>query len=261
MTLSAQAKLGIDCSADFHVHVGQFYQKYYSPQNVIEAVLLAGIKSIVFSSTSAGVSSDNKAEMIELHDFVQNEVSDTLELASKAGIEAKAFLWVSPEFWKAGFSLEKDLESGLYAGIKLNPRTFFERYSPDEQDEIVEKTFCVARDFNLPILLHTGIDEGLDCPKRFERFFKDFSTVSVTLAHIRDYETCIDYFARYNNLLGDTAFASDEAINAVCNAGFVDRLRFGTDFPVTHYFVHRDDGKSEDVGKEELILQYKADIG
>lgn len=251
-----QKNLGINCSSDFHVHVGQFYQHYYSPKNVVAALFECGVKKIIFSCASAGFTTNTKKDSSELHEFVQNEVLETLELCKNAKIESKAYLWVVPEFFQNGFTLESDFKTGLYSGIKLHPRTFFNRYDVKNQNIYIEESFNFAKKFNLPILLHTGIDENIDEPERFEDFFKRFPEVKVTLAHCRKYETFIKYFSKFPQLSGDTAFASEESIKAICNAGFTNRLFFGTDFPVTHYFNHREESAIENVSVEDLIADY-----
>lgn len=260
MTKQDKQTLGIDCSADFHIHIGQFYQHYYSPKNVIQAVAECGIKRINFSDTSAGAGVQTREDALVLHSFMQNEVTEALRLCKQYNIEAKAYLWVVPEFWAHGYTLQKDLQTGLYSGLKLHPRFFFDRYSVKEQNAISEETFKTAREQNLPILIHTGVDENLDEPKRFEDFFERYQDVKVTLAHCKDYESCITYFAKYKNVFGDTAFCPEDAMRAIADAGFIERMYFGTDFPVTHYFNHRKESAMDDVPLKDLIAQYKADI-
>lgn len=49
--------------------------------------------------------------------------------------------------------------------------------------------------------------------------------------------------------IGRSAFASEETLLAIREAGFADRIRYGTDFPITHYrAIH----PKEDPTKEEL---------
>ena len=55
---------------------------------------------------------------------------------------------------------------------------------------------------------------------------------------------------RHPHVVCDTAFAPEGAVREIRAAGFGERIRFGSDFPITHYLAcHPDHGPSE----EELV--------
>ena len=58
------------------------------------------------------------------------------------------------------------------------------------------------------------------------------------VAHCKDSAPIIELFSKYKNLYGDTAFCPKDSFDAICKAGFEDRMFYGTDFPVTHWYEH-----------------------
>ena len=90
---------------------------------------------------------------------------------------------------------------------------------------------------NYEIYFHTGCSER-DNPLLFENWFSDFPKVKVHLAHCKDPEPIIHLFSKYKNLVGDTAFCPEDSYKKIYEAGFKDRMFFGTDFPISHWYEH-----------------------
>ncbi len=104
-------------------------------------------------------------------------------------------------------------------------------------------------------MIHTGVDE-VDSPARFETYFAHHPSATFVLAHCRDADEIIRLFGAYDNLLGDVAFCPAENYNAICRAGFSERMLWGTDFPVTHWTERKNDEISADI----LAENYKATL-
>lgn len=102
---------------------------------------------------------------------------------------------------------------------------------------MLAEIFSFAEKQNLPIYIHTGVSEH-DEPMQFEKWIRDFQKVKVDLAHCKDPKPIIELFSKYKNLVGDTAFCPLDSYKAICDAGFKDRMFFGTDFPITHWYEH-----------------------
>jgi len=140
-----------------------------------------------------------------------------------------------------------------YGGFKLHPLGNDWNFENDTtQCEILHEVFDYADKRQMRILIHTG-ESGADSPGRFERFFSEYKNAKIILAHCRPADETIKLMQKYPNVLGDTAFAPQERIDEIKKAGFAERLIFGTDFPITHYFYGRNCGIS-------LKEQYKRDL-
>ena len=92
-----------------------------------------------------------------------------------------------------------------------------------------------------------------DRPYLFESWFKQFPDVEVHLAHCKDSAPIIDLFTKYKNLFGDTAFCPTDSYGEICDAGFKNRMFFGSDFPITH-FLNLNESERE---KKELQPSFK----
>ena len=111
---------------------------------------------------------------------------------------------------------------------------------------------------NYEIYFHTGCSEK-DNPLLFEKWFHDFPKVKVHLAHCKDPEPIIKLFSKYKNLVGDTAFCPQDSYEAICKAGFKDRMFFGTDFPISHWYEHYGE-KDFPTDEKSLTESYKNTI-
>jgi predicted TIM-barrel fold metal-dependent hydrolase len=229
---------------DSHVHIGQFREIYFEFDTVFDVIFNCGkIDKIVYSSTS---SCKPKVQ----YDFVRNEIEKALQ---KYPAEvASPLFWVVPDYVNQRISVGKTMTDLPYTGFKLHP------YGNDwdfennmEQTDIIHAVFDYADRRDMTVLIHTG-ESGVDRPGRFERFFGEYENAKVILAHCRPAGETIEIMQKYKNVYGDTAFVPKSTINAVKAAGLENRLIFGTDFPITHYYC----GEGKSLGE-----QYKQDIG
>ena len=96
--------------------------------------------------------------------------------------------------------------------------------------DLLTKVFEFAKENNYELYFHTGCSPT-DNPLNFEKWFVEYPQVKVHLAHCKDPEPIIELFSKCENLVGDTAFCPQDSYEAICKAGFKDRMFFGTDFP------------------------------
>ena len=82
------------------------------------------------------------------------------------------------------------------------------------------------------ILIHCDEDYP---PTLFEPFIKAHPTSLVQMAHCRPICETFYMLQNYPNTVCDSAMGSKESIARIQNEGFADRIRYGTDFPITHY--------------------------
>ena len=220
---------------DNHVHIGQFKDVYYDPLEIMDIVLSCSMEGMSFSSTStckAGI----------LYQEIEKEISGFLSQISYNAETVRPFFWYIPEYINKGITMENAITSIPYKGIKLHPFAHHWNFDDKQHVETLHSLFDYAAMNNLPILIHTG-HSGVDHADRFERFFAEYPNAKCILAHCRPLDTTIKMLKKYTNAFCDTAFTTDTEIKKIIAAGFKDKIIFGTDFPITHYFITRFPGQ------------------
>ena len=239
---------------DYHVHFGQWFDTYYSSKAVFSALKSAGIEEVWFSSTSSGryckesiAVQKGKSLQVglpsasELYEAIKEEVKAALEDAKIIGLKAYPLYWVVPEIHKSEstkISVKKAMSEVPYKGFKLHPGGSVWDLTDDRTYFLAEEVFCYAEKHGLLILIHCGPDD-FELPTKFEPFIARHPNATVQLAHIRPLEETLYMLRKYPNTLCDTAFASAEVQGAVKKAGFGDRMRYGSDFPINYWFEKR----------------------
>jgi predicted TIM-barrel fold metal-dependent hydrolase len=221
---------------DSHVHIGQFEEEYYDYGRVFDVVFNSGaIDKIVYSSTSSCIAG------VE-YGYVRNEIEEALK-KYPANVATPLF-WYVPDYINQEISVEAAMGELGYGGFKLHPHGNEWDFENDaRQCAILHEIFDYADRREMPVLIHTG-ENGVDRPNRFERFFGEYKNANVILAHCRPACEAAGMMRKYPNVSGDTAFAPKARIDEIKKAGFGDRLLFGSDFPITHYYYDRGGGLS-----------------
>jgi predicted TIM-barrel fold metal-dependent hydrolase len=124
--------------------------------------------------------------------------------------------------------------------------------------ETLNCLFDYAEKYGLPVLIHTG-HNGVDSADRFEQFFGEYPKVQYILAHCRPLEKTIAMLKKHANVLCDTAFVPEADIQHIITSGFKDKIVFGTDFPITHFFSTKYPKKGENP-MITVAEQYAKDI-
>ncbi len=96
---------------------------------------------------------------------------------------------------------------------------------------LTDYIFSYAENHELKILIHTGHSEN-DLPNLFEDFFVRYPKAKVQLAHAKHLELTLEMLKKYLAIICDSAFAPKENLEEIRQAGFADRIVFGSDFPV-----------------------------
>lgn len=229
---------------DSHIHIGQYKEEYYAYDKLFDIVFSNGkVDKIVYCSTSSCITNVD-------YKFVYKEI----EAVSKhypANI-ATPLLWFIPDYINQGIKIEKAINELNYGGFKLHPWGNTWNFENDiKQMKVLHEIFDYADKRKMSILIHTG-ESGTDSPNRFECFFGEYKNAKIILAHCRPASETIKIMEKYPNVFGDSSFAPSERIIEVKNAGFGERLIFGSDFPITYYF-----NKKSGIGMRE---QYDKDI-
>ena len=172
---------------------------------------------------------------MELYNFIKNEVLDAMEYGKKIGLRVVPLYWVIPEVHFstiANITIEKAMKEVPYKGFKIHPRGNHWDLSDKKTFELAESVFSYANEYNLTILIHCGYDD-FENPKLFEKFIAKSPNAKVQLAHCKPLEDTLYMLKKYPNTLCDTAFVPEDVQNQIIAAGFGNRIRYGSDFPIT----------------------------
>lgn len=232
---------------DIHTHIGQFNQTYYDFHDVFKALKNNGIDETTFAYLTPLFTESSSA--IEFYKVMTEEIKEALKFAKEIGFKANPLYWIDPMVLFGGMPLDSIMKDLDYKGLVVHP--FLNDWNPKnaKRAELLTEVFEFAKKNNYEFYFHTGCSES-DNPLQFEKWFAEFPEVKVHLAHCKDPEPIIQLFSKYTNLVGDTAFCPDDSYKEICNAGFKDRMFFGTDFPITHWYEH--------CGEEKFSLDEKA---
>ena len=209
----------LNTKVDYHVHIGQWYDVYYSYNTVLDTLKARGVEEAWFSSTSSELyckesfdvknnnsDSSQLPTALELYDFIKNEVLEAIEYGKKINLRAVPLYWVIPE-----------VHFSTIANISI--------------EKAMKEVFRYADKYELPILVHCGCDD-FEKPKLFEKFIAKYPNVKVQLAHCKPLEDTLYMLKKYPNTSCDTAFVSEDVQNQIIAAGFGNRIRYGSDFPI-----------------------------
>ena len=207
---------------DFHVHIGQYFDDYYTPPRILRTLRLAGITHFAYSSTSTVVTDDP--------DFLLEERIAMHELSEG---RAKPILWVTHDMLKRSpnLSLYMNDAGGKICGLKIHGVS--ERWLPKGRE--LQRVFNIAQERGLFVKLHTGEFENCETGM-YRGICMKFPNVRAVLAHGRPILQAIDMLRYCPNTFVDTSFMPhshfQQLIIAARQNGFTDRILFGTDTPI-----------------------------
>ena len=241
---------------DIHTHIGQFYQTKYDFHNIFMALKNNGITETTFAYLTPLFTESNPA--IDFYNAMTEETKEALDFADHIDLKVNPLYWIDPMVLFGGITLDSIMKDLDYKGLVVHP--FLNDWNPadEKRSNLLTQIFEFAEKKNYEIYFHTGYSER-DNPLLFEKWFRDFPKVKVHLAHCKDPEPIIQLFSKYKNLVGDTAFCPQDSYEAICKAGFKDRMFFGTDFPISHWYEHYGE-KDFPTDEKSLTESYKNTI-
>ena len=224
---------------DIHVHTGHFNDGlYFSPDAVAEDMKSLNVERYYFSSTSTGNIPFRQ---------VMREIDDLVSLSEG---RAFPFLWISPGMLRHSPTL-KTYFYREFSGIKIHG---LQGWRPDGKE--LHRVVNIARDKNLPVLLHTG-EHDICRAGVYKNICCEFPDVKIILAHGRPIDECIDVMKECPNAYTDTAFMPVEDIVKLNDSGLIERVLWGSDFPVMTYFY---DMPAKDYYKQK-VQEVRAALG
>lgn len=205
---------------DVHIHFGEYRGCFFPPENINEVLSRCDVLQY--------------AAMLFPNTLPANKDRDTwlnqkmIEQNSKVDL----VLVVTPEMLK----IDKNLSilDGLpYKMIKLHG--CLHNWHPN--GTAIRQVFSLAQTKNIPIMLHTGGRAKSDAGSYFH-ICSDFPNVKVILAHSRPIDETIGIMRQCSNVYVDTSFVAMEKIKMFDSEGLINRVLFGTDFPIPIFFTN-----------------------
>ena len=204
---------------DVHVHIGFFKNKnttfYFNPGDVLKELKSTGITHAVVMSTTQNAGLN-----------VFDKVIQEFKLIENIGVKIYPSLWCLPKMLD-NFSLY--LSKYNWKALKIHP------LSQAWNDYSVEQVFSYAKQYHLPIIIHTGFSKRTKC-QRFEKIIKKYNDVSVILAHGQPNEYALEMLKKYSNCYIDTAFISSAQLISILKCGYHNKVLYGSDFPVQYTY-------------------------
>lgn len=201
---------------DNHVHIGWYTNGYHTPLEVWQAEKDAGIDDVVVSSTST---------CAELYKLAVHEIK---ELIKFGGQHVHPILWITPRMmktWGISYMIHSRIK---WEGVKMHWQAHREWYY---NRKLLHNALEVARRMNVPVLFHTG--EFKECRAGiFTDVCKQYSDLTFVLAHGRPLDETENVLIECPNVYVDTAFMPATHVKYLADAGFCNRILFGTDVPI-----------------------------
>jgi predicted TIM-barrel fold metal-dependent hydrolase len=198
---------------DVHTHMGQFFKLYISPARLSSFMKQIGAEKYAVSSTSMCEENDQKVldEFHQLEEIDGNNILPTLWITPRLLIEDKEHLY---------------LDSGIpWKYVKIHPELHPNVWDKDE--ELFGGLMDVVNELKVPLLIHTGETEGCN-PLLFTKFAEKYPQNIFVFAHGRPRQETLEALKR-PNILSDTALTPIENIKAFVEAGYEDKIMWGTD--------------------------------
>ena len=213
---------------DNHIHIGQFQDVYYDPFEITDVVMSAGMEGMSFSSICS-------CEDNILYSKIEKEIISFLSLIPYSDEIIRPYFWYIPDYINQNITTENAFAGIPYKGIKIHPFAQNWDFNNTQHMEVLHSLFDYAARNNLPVLIHTG-HSGVDAANRFERFMDEYRNTKCILAHCRPLDVTIEMLQKYNNVYCDTAFTPKTDVWQIVSLGLKDKIIFGSDFPITHFF-------------------------
>lgn len=198
---------------DSHIHVGQFYESYYSPMSVIKLMADVGVDYYAVSSTTT--CEDNYEKVLqEIQELVWNDEEHVLPV-----------MWITPDGLNGNIAWL--LESSIkWRCVKIHPFLHPNDWNPKGTQ--FEEVIDIAMELSIPLLIHTGDDVSCNAGK-FERLISNHKEMDFILAHGRPLQETVSLLEEYNNVYADSAFMLVKDMAEIVNHGLSEKLLWGTD--------------------------------
>ena len=215
---------------DNHVHIGWYTDGYHYPSEVWKVEQDAGIDEIAVSSTST---------CAELYKLVVREMRELIHLG---GSRIHPILWVTPRMmktWGLSYMIHSKIE---WQGLKMHWEAHREWYY---NKKLLHNALEIARWIEVPVLFHTG--DFKECKASvFMDICKQYNDLTYVLAHGRPLDEAKNVLEECPNVYVDSAFMPADQVKELADAGYSNRILFGTDVPI-NLLYNKEMSAAEDI--------------
>lgn len=224
---------------DSHIHVGQFYDIYTSPEELAEFLQSVGVDVVAVSSTTTCESNYIKAYN-EIKTFKEKFPGITIPL-----------LWVTPDLLNNDSLLDGIISSNFsWKGIKIHPQLAPSEWNADSPN--YQKSIILANKIKVPILIHTGVVNNCH-PLQMLPVFQEYPSQTFIMAHGRPIDETIFVLEQCANTYVDTAFMPIDHILKLVQKGYAKRILWGTDYPIIKFHDRNLDYKKDYYKQIEVL--------
>ena len=195
-----------------------------SSQKLIESGSRINVKKYLVCSAATSAN-----QVVGINNFIKSQCDEHSEFFG--------FGTLHPDFEDVQSEIDRMIEMGL-CGIKLHPD--FQKFDIDSKDAY---GIYEAAQGRLPILFHTGdIRYDYSLPSKLSRVSKDFPQLQSIAAHLGGYqrwEEALETLSGLSNVMYDCSSSMSMldpcyAVSVMRRLG-IDRIMFGTDFPMWNH--------------------------
>lgn len=210
---------------DSHIHVGRFYDCYFSPSEVHNLMEQTCVRHYAVSSTS--VCEEDYTKVLD----------ELRELIDVDGDRVLPVMWITPLGLQGNIAwfLESEIE---WRVLKIHP--LIDREEWQTKPELFKEVCDIAREMRLPVLIHTGDYKCCHC-FAFKDIIADNPNLNFILAHGRPLNQAITLSNNYNNVYVDSAFMPVEQMDVFLKKASHTKLLWGTDMCIPKYFFPEQD--------------------
>lgn len=205
---------------DSHIHVGQFNDLYFGPAMIHDLMARLNIDYYAVSSTT--ICEENYPKVLE-------ELQELITLDKDKVIP---IMWVTPDSLNGNIAWYLD-SSIKWKCIKIHPFLHPDKWT--KPDGIMTEVVDIAKELNIPILIHTG-NEASCQSNLFEEIIAYNPDSTFILAHGRPLNQSLRMVKRYDNAFADTAFMPSSHIKDFIDFGLAHKVLWGTDMCIPQYF-------------------------
>lgn len=242
---------------DMHVHIGTILTFDMSEKTVIDTMNQHGIEFALVSNVEGSEVDFEQKPIPYKQQKNQIEINErVIQFAYDYPDRIGALIWIRPREEKCDEAFEEMIRmhrKTIY-GLKLHP--FHSAITVD--DERVKPYIELARNYHLPILVHTANDE---CSKAIHVYnaAKLYPDVVFIMAHMElgsNHEEAIQILKECDNVYGDSAWVTPEDSYDIIETCGAHKYMFGTDNPVNGLMTYEDP-----INQEYLIGDFQEAVG
>lgn len=205
---------------DTHVHVGTFKKYHFSPTDV--SSLMSDLGCDCYAASSTSMCEENYPKVLD-------EIN---ELINIDGNKVLPVMWITAEGLKGNIAwlLESNIK---WKCLKIH--LFLDQYEWVPGSQNLLEVLDIARELNIPLLIHTGNEEYCHAGK-YEITIQENPGITFIFAHGRPHSDAINLTEKYLNAYADSAFMTINEMEDFVKRRLSHKLLWGTDMCIPKYF-------------------------